>query len=872
MSKKLISLLLVVTLMVSCISPTIFALQPNDAQVTAASLSEAELEKLNNAMHVVKNSVSETQNVFLDPKTAEAITTIFDDVMKVASATGTIFTAVNGSITFMKLVGLIKDENSEALANIQHQLQVINEQLEMTEMQLSNITTQMSQIQASAEFNTRTEKAIMLQERWNDFSYRNMEDGLDNLMTQYNGMLLNGMQNWCLNKTEDARTKDGTDNARILLHYEKIGGEYRLKYTTENEEPSDFSPADRYLELSPDFLPAKLTWNVNNYRAAIESFISQKIRETEDFSVFACGNFPAFTEEGAEELTDELIAQVAEDAVNVLLYRVTAAEVNKDATFSLQVVRQFSNYCKYLVSSEDGMSTLFQVFYLTHAFEFQIADSLKLFCNEMSIKTGVYGSFVTNVLSMSSFVTDSQKASQLEDYCNTLITIGNMKENCLTGHDNYCYLTNTELYLGDVTFTDRVSANTREITVRHAYESYSSTPTKIDYHGNWSSTSSPALLGDSNALLLTYMLMSNGEKPDFAYLKEVLDSDVRDYGAIVTSLNGVQLLPMSSTVGLEVINVIGSYFRTGSTTSLRNLPNDADSDYIRYRSMVSGSVLNKASGLEVNKVLDAVAFYAEDHWYWEKDEAAFLGGAEYPGKITKSAEKIKTDTGFPPGTYYYRTDYKQSVSYNCLVSIPLETLSINSTPLYTYTVLCNQIKEDCASPSFVDVPTDAYYFDSVLWAYENEITTGTNETHFSPGGTCTRAQLVSFLWRAAGKPMPEELHCAFTDVDLDAYYGQALLWAVEQGITTGISDTTFNPNGIVSRSQMVTFLYRFAGGAAADVALPFDDVSRDSYYYDAVAWAFDNELTTGTKAKTFSPAADCSRAQAVTFLHRLMAG
>ena len=267
-----------------------------------------------------------------------------------------------------------------------------------------------------------------------------------------------------------------------------------------------------------------------------------------------------------------------------------------------------------------------------------------------------------------------------------------------------------------------------------------------------------------------------------------------------------------------------------------------------------------------------MAFYAEDHWYWEKDEAAFLGGAEYPGKITKSAEKIKTDTGFPPGTYYYRTDYKQSVSYNCLVSIPLETLSINSTPLYTYTVLCNQIKEDCASPSFVDVPTDAYYFDSVLWAYENEITTGTNETHFSPGGTCTRAQLVSFLWRAAGKPMPEELHCAFTDVDLDAYYGQALLWAVEQGITTGISDTTFNPNGIVSRSQMVTFLYRFAGGAAADVALPFDDVSRDSYYYDAVAWAFDNELTTGTKAKTFSPAADCSRAQAVTFLHRLMAG
>ncbi len=170
-------------------------------------------------MQVVKDSDSELQTVFPDQKTANIVSSMFNEFVSVARTSGTILGIINGSVTFLKLIGLVKDKNAEALANIQTQLKIINEQLETTEKQLNNITAQMSQMQASAEFNTRAEKAIMYHSTWNDFEYRYVETGMESLMTQYNGMLLDGMQSWCLNKTADARTKDGVDNSKIILHY-----------------------------------------------------------------------------------------------------------------------------------------------------------------------------------------------------------------------------------------------------------------------------------------------------------------------------------------------------------------------------------------------------------------------------------------------------------------------------------------------------------------------------------------------------------------------------------------------------------------------------------------------------------------------------
>ena len=169
---------------------------------------------------------------------------------------------------------------------------------------------------------------------------------------------------------------------------------------------------------------------------------------------------------------------------------------------------------------------------------------------------------------------------------------------------------------------------------------------------------------------------------------------------------------------------------------------------------------------------------------------------------------------------------------------------------------------------FVDVATGSYYEDAVDWAVENGITQGTDDTHFSPDGICTRAQAVTFLWRTAGSPKPETRTMPFTDVPAGSYYYDAVLWAVENGITKGTSDTTFSPNMTCTRAQIVAFLWRSEKSPAAGTANPFADVKSTAYYAGAVLWAVREDITKGTTNTTFSPDADCTRAQIVTFLWR----
>lgn len=170
---------------------------------------------------------------------------------------------------------------------------------------------------------------------------------------------------------------------------------------------------------------------------------------------------------------------------------------------------------------------------------------------------------------------------------------------------------------------------------------------------------------------------------------------------------------------------------------------------------------------------------------------------------------------------------------------------------------------------FVDVFANDYYYDAVLWAVENGITNGTSATTFSPSNPCTRAQMATFLWRAAGSPEPVGSTNPFVDVSADAYYAKAVQWAYEQGITGGTSATTFSPDETCTRGQMATFLWRNAGSQApVSSANQFADVPADKYYAVAVQWAYEQKITSGTSATTFSPDADCTRAQMVTFLYR----
>ena len=197
---------------------------------------------------------------------------------------------------------------------------------------------------------------------------------------------------------------------------------------------------------------------------------------------------------------------------------------------------------------------------------------------------------------------------------------------------------------------------------------------------------------------------------------------------------------------------------------------------------------------------------------------------------------------------------------------------------YTFTMPASKVTVEAtfkaSAPTgknpFIDVPAGSYYEDAVIWAVDKGITTGTSATTFNPNGICTRAQAVTFLWRAAGSPAPKTKVMPFADVKAGSYYYDAVLWAVEQGITKGTSDTMFSPDATCTRAQIVTFLWRANGSPAVSGNSAFTDVAADAYYAAAVTWAEKNDVTGGIGGGLFGSNNNCTRAQIVTFLYRAM--
>ena len=194
---------------------------------------------------------------------------------------------------------------------------------------------------------------------------------------------------------------------------------------------------------------------------------------------------------------------------------------------------------------------------------------------------------------------------------------------------------------------------------------------------------------------------------------------------------------------------------------------------------------------------------------------------------------------------------------------------------YTFTMPASKVTVEAmfkaaGNNPFIDVPAGSYYEDAVIWAVDKGITTGTSATTFNPNGICTRAQAVTFLWRAAGSPAAKSAVMPFTDVKAGSYYYDAVLWAVEQGITKGTSDTMFSPDATCTRAQIVTFLWRANGSPAVSGNSAFTDVAADAYYAAAVTWAEKNDITGGIGGGLFGSNNNCTRAQIVTFLYRAM--
>ena len=205
------------------------------------------------------------------------------------------------------------------------------------------------------------------------------------------------------------------------------------------------------------------------------------------------------------------------------------------------------------------------------------------------------------------------------------------------------------------------------------------------------------------------------------------------------------------------------------------------------------------------------------------------------------------------------------------------TLKDKGDGKYTFTMPAGKVEvkatfmeDNSVLNFFYDVPNDAYFYEAVKWAVDKGITNGLSDTMFGPYESCTRAQIVTFLWRAAGSPEPKTAS-SFTDVSASAYYAKAVAWAIENGITNGMTETTFAPNATCTRGQSVTFLHRALKGTASG-STNFTDVKSDAFYADAINWAVANNVTNGTSNTTFSPNADCTRAEIVTFLYRAYQG
>lgn len=201
-------------------------------------------------------------------------------------------------------------------------------------------------------------------------------------------------------------------------------------------------------------------------------------------------------------------------------------------------------------------------------------------------------------------------------------------------------------------------------------------------------------------------------------------------------------------------------------------------------------------------------------------------------------------------------------------------LVIRPTFYKNISITASQLKQGsvvtCPGKKFVDMPSlSSYSHIPIDWAVESGITSGTSRNEFSPKKECTRAQIITFLWKAAGSPQPTSTNMPFTDVPAGSYYEKAVQWALAKGITGGTSPTEFSPDMICTRSQIVTFLWRVAGSPNVTGNMPFTDVAKGAYYYKAVLWAVKNNITSGISSTEFGSGLNCTREQAITFLYKL---
>ena len=368
--------------------------------------------------------------------------------------------------------------------------------------------------------------------------------------------------------------------------------------------------------------------------------------------------------------------------------------------------------------------------------------------------------------------------------------------------------------------------------------------------------------------------LNENDYVDFSAVKAALDAVVR--GKNITEQAEVDAMAEAIERAIsELALKPADYSAVDAAIEKANALNE--NDYVDFSAVKAAlDAVVRGKNITEQAEVDAMAKAIEDAIaaLVQKSYPVTISGTTEHGTVTASTEAavggstvtitVKPDSGYTLGGITVTDSEGNELS-----------LTDNGNGAYTFTMPSGKVEihvtftEDGSRNPFQDVPDDAYYFEAVNWAVANNVTNGTSETTFSPNVGCTRAQVVTFLWRAAGQPEPTEGTNPFTDVKEGTYYYKAVLWAVEKGITNGTSETTFDPDETCTRGQIVTFLWRREGKPAPTGANnPFADVKPSAYFGSAVLWAVEKGITNGTSETTFEPNEDCTRAQVVTFLWR----
>ena len=701
MKRKIISIIILFTMVFTLFTPR------NTVSISADKISVDDVSK---SIEEVKDSIKQLDGVIeMSDDIKKALIDDFTGFTDFFKTIGSIVGPINGTVTFLRLIGIMRDPVTDALTRIQTQLNDISEKLTNMDKKLDEIATQMSRLEATEEFHFRATQAQLFRQNWNNFRNLYMEKGLDNLMLQYNSMVMDAWKNWF-----EAADNSDPNLRSILVWFDNDKGVSKVQNTLMNGFDEKHNRSDEYndpytlyadefdtsndrlISFNEDFFEGAKTiiFNINTYHDELKNYIKTKIaaelkEETDNMRRW---DMP----DGI--FTDAYLNEIANNTIDMITFKLSNKVINSSSEFSNNVLNQYNLYCDHLSASSEGIDALIRSMYFTHAFEFEIKEDLLNLINSLNLQTGVYSTFVANVICNSVSIRDEDKERFTSKMCETIDGLAKLKKSAITGEDRYSYITNTVIDYGKLNINTEVAVDGKDIALYKYYvgcRGGSMNASTIDSSNNKHDTS--AIIGDASALLLSYMVRSNGETFNHDYMNDHLTVNKQnDNGGLVSSYNGEQDMTRDSNIRLASHNIIGSYFENDPEVYLNSLPGDAEFGYVNLHKMATGTLFNSAaSSLDVNRSLIGAAVYGETHKGWFKDESALMYG---PTDLGSRGSGIKRDVTYEDTFSTYSVTLYQTIDYNTLLSLKLkdneaindETSTINKYLDYVNETIINR--------------------------------------------------------------------------------------------------------------------------------------------------------------------------------------